>query len=270
MLVAASLSLEARAQEAPPPIAPNGAISCAVNSVNAWVHLGYQDTDPATAPTFTAVAMPAHGSLAYMDPKSYGNDRGSWEPLAAGTPVESQSWGYTPSPGYMGADSFTYRVDDNGQSSNVATVSITVTGNTPPQANDQDVSVAQGAGRVVISLSMTDPDGQQVFSCTQLSPPAHGTLEWGEWVISGSGGIDVQGETLWHPVEPGVAHPSRLWGFTPAEGYLGDDSFTWKVSDGVAESGAATVSITITGNTAPVLQDQTVALARGWCGATWA
>src|SRR2546425_6363456 len=46
---------------------------------------------------------------------------------------------------------------------------------------------------------------------------------------------------------------SSSFSYTPAANYNGPDSFTYKANDGQADSGIATVSITITGvNDAPV------------------
>ena len=67
---------------------------------------------------------------------------------------------YTPSAGYSGPDSFTYRANDGTSNSNVATVSLTVTPvNHAPVANagaDQSATVGQ---RVQLSGSCTDVDG---------------------------------------------------------------------------------------------------------------
>mgnify|MGYP001492512802 CR=1 FL=1 len=116
------------------------------------------------------------------------------------------------------SDSFTYYVKDSaGGISNAATVNITVTApvNQPPTANSQNVSTAFNTP-VAITLSGNDPDGD-TLSFAIVTPPAHGTLS-------------------------GVA-PSLT--YTPTNDYSGADSFTFTVSDGVATSAAATVSITV-------------------------
>ena len=45
------------------------------------------------------------------------------------------SFTYTPSAGYFGTDNFTYRASDAQATGNLATVTLTVTGPTPPVAN---------------------------------------------------------------------------------------------------------------------------------------
>ena len=72
------------------------------------------------------------------------------------------SFTYTPSAGYSGPDSFTYRANDGTDNSNTVTVSITVTVvavNHPPVANagsNQNVSVGQLAQ---LNGACTDIDG---------------------------------------------------------------------------------------------------------------
>jgi hypothetical protein len=87
--------------------------------------------------------------------------------------------------------------------------------NSPPVANSQSVTVAQG-GSVAITLTGSDPDGT-VPLLTIVAPPAHGSL-------SGT--------------PPSVT-------YTPAPAYVGPDSFTFQASDGFLTSAPATVSITV-------------------------
>jgi hypothetical protein len=64
---------------------------------------------------------------------------------------------YTPTPGYVGTDTFTYTVSDaNGGTSNIATATITV--NKAPIAND-DSAVTAVNTPVAINLSANDVNG---------------------------------------------------------------------------------------------------------------
>jgi hypothetical protein len=148
------------------------------------------------------VANPAHGTL---------NGTG-----AAQT--------YAPAANYVGADSFTFKVNDGTTDSTAATVSITVT-----PVNDAPTAIAQSATvteDVAKAITLTGSDIEdEALTYTVVARPAHGTL-------SGSA--------------PNLT-------YAPAANYVGTDSFTFKVNDGTTDSTAATVSIAVTpANDGPV------------------
>jgi Big-like domain-containing protein len=87
--------------------------------------------------------------------------------------------------------------------------------NSAPTANPQSVTTFEDVA-VAITLTGSDPDGNPL-TYGVVSGPAHGTLT-------------------------GTA-PSLT--YTPSAGYIGLDSFTFKVNDGTVDSSPATVSITV-------------------------
>ncbi len=89
--------------------------------------------------------------------------------------------------------------------------------NKPPVVADQSVSTNAGQP-VAITLSATD-ENDDALTYTVDSAPAHGTLS-------------------------GTA-PNLT--YTPDSGFVGQDSFTFTVSDGHGGSATATVTITVTG-----------------------
>jgi gliding motility-associated-like protein len=135
---------------------------------------------------------------------------------------------YTPALNYNGADSFTFKVNDGSNDSNVSTVSITLTPvNDAPVANNSNASVQEDAS-TAIALTASDVDGDALIY-TVLAPPTHGTL-------TGSA--------------PNVT-------YTPNLNYAGPDSFTFKVNDGAVDSNIGTVSITVNSvNDAPIANNQ--------------
>jgi gliding motility-associated-like protein len=143
---------------------------------------------------------------------------------------------YTPSLNYNGSDSFTFTANDGTGNSNIGTIAIDITPvDDPPVAFDQSGVAATTPENTPLSITLTgsDPEGS-TLTYTVVTPPAHGTL-------SGSA-------------------PNLV--FTPAAGYSGPDSFTFKVNDGSQDSNIATVSITVTPIVgAPVANDQSVSLA---------
>jgi VCBS repeat-containing protein len=143
------------------------------------------------------------------------------------------SFTYTPTPGYSGADSFTYHANDGQADSNVATVSITVTtANTAPLAVDDTYNTLEDTPLVVpvpgVLLNDSDVDNDPLTAVLN-SVPSHGTLD-----------LNLNGSLT----------------YTPAAGFSGVDAFTYHANDGLANSNLATVSITVTlVNTAPLAVD---------------
>ena len=123
---------------------------------------------------------------------------------------------YTPVPNFNGSDSFTFTTTDGSLTSAPATVSITVTPvNDPPVANSQSVSVVKNVAKA-ITLTGSDVDGD-ILTYAVATNPTNGTLT-------------------------GTA-PNLT--YMPNTDYTGPDSFTFTVSDGLAISAPATVSITV-------------------------
>ena len=105
--------------------------------------------------------------------------------------------------------------------------------NQPPVANDQNVSTVQDTP-VGVTLTATDPNND-TLTYSVVAGPVHGTLS-------------------------GTA-PNLT--YTPAAGYTGADSFTFKANDGTLDSNTATVGIDVTPtvppeNRPPVAQSQSV------------
>ncbi|OQB01452.1 MAG: Aminopeptidase S [Chloroflexi bacterium ADurb.Bin222] len=188
--------------------------------------------DPQTlsTPEDTALAITLAGSDPDGDPLSYAVATQPANGVLSGI---APNLIYTPFPGYVGTDSFTFTVSDGQATSLPATVSITVTpNNAPPVANPKSV-LANEDTAVTIILTGSDPDGD-LLTYSVASNPSQG-------VLSGS---------------------APLLTYKPAANYSGPDSFTFTVSDGRATSAPAVVSITVNPvNDAPVANPQAVATA---------
>ncbi|VTU02700.1 ipt tig domain outer membrane autotransporter barrel domain-containing protein : Outer membrane autotransporter barrel domain protein OS=Sphingomonas sp. S17 GN=SUS17_582 PE=4 SV=1 [Gemmataceae bacterium] len=113
---------------------------------------------------------------------------------------------------------------------NYTATTVTLTAIGAPTANAQSVTVGQGGANFPITLTASDPNTPALpLTYTVTDPPDHGTL-------SGSG--------------------ANLM-YTPDAGYSGPDSFAFTVTNGVLDSTAATVSITVA--EAPTVTDVTPA-----------
>jgi len=199
----------------PPVAVDDGDLTDEDTAVTIDVLTNDYDIDGTIDPTTVAIVSgPANGSLS-VDPVS-------------GVVT------YTPNPDYNGSDSLTYTVDDDeGATSNVATVTITVVGvNDPPVAVDDFYS--------------TNED-------TLLTVPATGILA----ILANDSDVDLDPLTsiLVSDVSDGTLSLNADGSFTydPDANFNGTDSFTYVANDSLADSNVATVTITVVGvNDPPV------------------
>ena len=169
--------------------------------------------DPDSNPlTYTNVSGPVHGVLSGVAPNLT----------------------YTPNPGYLGPDLFSFSATDGQWQTEIAEVGIEVVpaSNHPPVADAQSVTVNED-NTLTIVLTATDPDGDTLaYSFTQTT---HGTL---------------------------AAAPGHSVVYQPATNYFGPDSFTFMVDDGNGGVASAKIDITVLSvNDAPVANAQSVTTA---------
>lgn len=137
------------------------------------------------------------------------------------------SGSYTPATNWNGAATFTYRVSD-GSATDDGTVSVTITAvNDPPTAGTESYSTPVNTTLVISAPGVlgndADVDGGQL-TAVLANGPSHGILS-----------LDANG----------------AFSYSPTAGYTGSDSFTYRAQDPAgAQSGAATVSLTVTGTVA--------------------
>lgn len=144
------------------------------------------------------------------------------------------SYTYTPNAGYVGQDTFSFKVNDGTANSADASIVIDVI-NHVPSATAASPTVAED-GQLVDLLTGTDQDNDSL-TFAKATDPTHGTVT-----------VDANGS----------------YTYTPAANYNGPDSFTFTVSDGIDTSIAATVSITVTSvNDAPVANVGTGSTTKG-------
>ena len=131
------------------------------------------------------------------------------------------SFTYTPAKGFAGTDSFTYKASDGSAASPPATVTITVT-NTPPVATGDSYDVRENAtGFTVASPGVlgndSDADGDTVTAIL-VNGASNGTL---------------------------VLNADGSFRYEPATGFIGADTFTYMVSDGIVNSNVVTVILSV-------------------------
>lgn len=160
--------------------------------------------------TVTTVSAPAHGTA---------------EVSGDGTVT------YTPAPGFLGADSFTYTAADGQGGEAMATVTITVLAvNAPPSTlNDEAETNEDAAVFIDVLANDTDPDGD-ALTVTEVSTPSNGTAE-----VSGDGGVT----------------------YTPVADFFGVDAFTYTAEDGNGSTGEGLVTVTVLPvNDAPLFESE--------------
>lgn len=136
------------------------------------------------------------------------------------------SFTYTPNAGFSGTDSFTYVANDGTGNSAPATVSIRV--NAPPTALSDTYTAVIGGTLNVDPLSGvlvndTDVDNSNLTAAV-VTNPTQGTLS-----LNSNGSFS----------------------YVPNAGASGTDTFTYRASDGAANS-TATVTLSLRTNTAPI------------------
>lgn len=122
---------------------------------------------------------------------------------------------YQPDADFNGQDSFTFKVEDSYGGSSEGSVSITINSvNDAPTATNVSLTTAVDSS-VSGSFNASDVDGDELTY--ENTNPSNGSLS-----VSGSG-----------------------FTYTPAEGFTGQDSFQYTVTDPSGESATATVTITV-------------------------
>ncbi len=196
-------------------------------------------TNSAPSAASDAYSIGANGTLSVNSPGVLGNDSdpdghslsaslGSGPANGSLTFNADGSFSYTPATGFVGNDSFTYSASDGHGGSSSATVSITVENNPPVAENDSySVNNSYGYGGYGGTLNVSapgvlgndaDPNGHSL-SAGVVANPSHGSLTF---------------------------NADGSFTYTPAFGYVGNDSFTYQASDGYGSSNVATVTIDVT------------------------
>jgi uncharacterized repeat protein (TIGR01451 family) len=124
---------------------------------------------------------------------------------------------FTPAADFIGTATIGYAISDGFGGTNSALITVSVT-NRPPVANNQGVTTPQNTAKAIL-LTGSDPDSDPLTFIV-LSAPANGVLSL---LNTNTGAVT----------------------YTPGTNFTGADSFTFRVNDGTADSGIATVSIAV-------------------------
>ena len=157
------------------------------------------------------------------------------------------SYIYTPPTDFVGEDTITLEVCDEGGNcvSNELTIDVadstTNPENTPPIAsNDNFVAFVDQTVSSSVVGNDGDPDGDVIG----IVDPVTGILANTAVTIT-----TTQGGTA-------VIQPSGAFVYTPATGFVGVDTFEYNIADPSGETDNATVSFTVTGDPDPAVNDE--------------
>ncbi|MEQ1871739.1 MAG: Ig-like domain-containing protein, partial [Vicinamibacterales bacterium] len=205
------------------------------NSATVSLTIAAVDDVPSTSPgsATTLEDTPVSGTLSGADPDGGALTFSIVTPPTRGavvlTNTATGAFTYTPSANQNGADSFTFQVTAAGQTSNIATVSLTITPvNDAPVASNGSATTPQDTPLSGV-LSATDIDSGTV-QFVVVAQASHGT------VTIPAGAVTLNGGSFT---------------YTPAAGFFGTDSFTFQVNDAGVLSNVATVTVTVTPTSTP-------------------
>ena len=147
---------------------------------------------------------------------------------------------YTPDPDFFGVDTFTYQVCDPDGACDTATVTIDVTPIAdPPTANNDATSTEEGFSKVImVPLNDTDPEGNLDVGTVVVGDGVNGLLEPANGSITS---VNPDGSVV----------------YAPAAGFVGVDTFEYRICDTTALCDTALVTVTVTDNSPPVAADDT-------------
>jgi hypothetical protein len=167
---------------------------------------------PMGAPASTTTPYGAPVSIALTASGVYATITVATPPAHGMVTLSGTTASYTPAPGFVGTDSFTYVVAGPGGTSQAQTVTITVSPPPPPMGAPASTTTPYGAS-VSIPLSVSG-----IYTTISVAmPPAHGTV-----AISGTTAT-----------------------YTPTSGFFGTDTFTYVVVGPGGTSQAVTVTVTV-------------------------
>jgi hypothetical protein len=136
----------------------------------------------------------------------------------------SGNYTYTPEPGFVGEDTFTYVASSSSGSSDPTVLTITITNTLPTAVPKADIVPMTLLFQGTILDAVSDPDNDPI-SAFLVTDAVHGTV---------------------------TVNPDGTYSYLPDPGFIGADSFTFAATDGQigVEPAVSTVAITLT-NAAP-------------------
>lgn len=179
-----------------PPVAQSDTFTVERDSSRNRLDVLANDSDPDGKPlSIASVTVPAHGSAT----------------------IDGNGIVYTPTPGYVGADTFSYKVVDPDGLAATAQVTVTVTKTCLPPVANFDYSVAGFNQPVNINVLVNDGDPEGLtLTVVSFTQPANGTVTRG---------------------------PGNSLTYRSKQDYIGMDAFRYTISNSCGATASAEVSV---------------------------
>ncbi len=154
------------------------------------------------------------------------------EPTNGSLVNNSSTITYTANDGYVGSDTFSYTITDTAGQESSAVVTLSIA-NLPPVAENDAAQTMQSQAVLIDILSNDISGGGHSLTIASTSSPAHGS----------------------------TSHDGEFLTYTPANGFVGSDSFVYVVRDSYGDETTASVGVTIE-NVKPEAVDDTSSFAQ--------
>ncbi len=128
------------------------------------------------------------------------------------------SYTYVPKADFVGEDTFTYKLCDQDSNCSTATVTITVTDAGSPVATDDEASTVTSVSVTITTLASNDDITDEATITSVDGSASSGTV-----ILNSNGSVT----------------------YTPANGFKGQDSFTYSLCDDDAEATCSTATVTV-------------------------
>ncbi len=192
--------------------------------------------DAYSTPYGTDLVVPAAGIL--------GNDAGTSTTVTASGPAAhgtltaaaDGSLSYSPDAGWAGDDTFSYTITDAFGRTSTGQVTVTTGLPSAPSANDDAYSATYENALTVAAAGVLANDAGTGTTVTGHATPGHGSV-----IVAADGSLT----------------------YTPDDGWAGDDTFSYTITDGFGRTASATVTITTSLPAAPFAADDTYSAAYG-------
>lgn len=139
---------------------------------------------------------------------------------------------YTPAAGFSGIETFSYTIGDGRGGLDTATVTVTVAAAPDPQATDDTATVAEDSTANRIEVLDNDSPNQAGAALT----------------VTGVGQTSNGGAVT-------ISQDGKAVIYTPATGFVGNETFSYTVSEANGGSATAMVTVTVTDQGIPVAAD---------------